>query len=134
MRSVDVAADGDDAGERASIEQAQELLALRRQGAAEREALEACASRVATPRSVSTPAAAYIEARRAVTSLHSRRREEQTAVARAPHPGRHIAEHHRLASTAVCSSDGASLKTAGFKSGPRQLRLGSSRWQRQSSE
>ena len=42
MRSVDVAADGDDAGERASIEQAQELLALRRQGAAEREALEAC--------------------------------------------------------------------------------------------
>lgn len=42
MRSVDVAADGDDAGERASIEQAQELLALRRKGAAEREALEAC--------------------------------------------------------------------------------------------
>ena len=80
---------------------------------------------VATPRSVSSPAAAYIEARRAVTSLHSRE-------AGSPHiADRH---RHRLAATALCSSDGASLKTAGFKSGPRQPRLGSSRWQRQSSE
>ena len=100
-------------------------LSSQRQGTheARHAAVGAHASRVATPRSVSAPAAAYIEARRAVTSLHSRE-------AGSPH----IADHHRLAATAVCSSDGASLKTAGFKSGPRQLRLGSSRWQRQSSE
>ena len=47
---------------------------------------------------------------------------------------RQLSPGHHIAATAVCSSDGASLKTAGFKSGPRQLRLGSSRWQRQSSE
>jgi len=41
MRGVNVATDGDDAGERASIEQAQELLALRRKSEVACEALEA---------------------------------------------------------------------------------------------
>ena len=84
---------------------------------------------VGTEGSVCAPTPPYIETQHAVTSLHFRE-------AGSPH----IADHRRtslhsnshpvLAAT-VFSSD-SSLKTAGFKSDPGKLPLGSSHRQRQS--
>ena len=83
---------------------------------------------VGTEGSVSAPTPPYIETQHAVTSLHFRE-------AGSPH----IADHrltslhsnsHPVLAATVFSSD-SSLKTAGFKSDPRKLPLGSSHRQRQ---
>ena len=83
---------------------------------------------VGTEGSVSAPTPPYIETRHAVTSLHFRE-AGSPHIADHRHTSLHSNSHPVLAAT-VFSSD-SSLKTAGFKSDPRKLPLGSSHRQRQ---